>query len=145
MTKIAYNNCFGGFSLSHEGIVRYAEIKGITLWIEDQEHSSSLLGKAYWTVPLKERPKELPNWHSQPMEARQAYNQAYKKARLYGRDISRTDPALIQTIEELGQSASGHYASLAIAEVPTGTQYRIDEYDGKESVMTAADYDWQTA
>jgi hypothetical protein len=29
MTKVAYNACYGGFSLSHKAIMRYAELKGI--------------------------------------------------------------------------------------------------------------------
>ena len=32
MAKIVYNACYGGFSLSDEAIMRYAEIKGITLY-----------------------------------------------------------------------------------------------------------------
>ncbi len=30
--KVVINRCFGGFGLSHEGILKYAEIKGITLY-----------------------------------------------------------------------------------------------------------------
>lgn len=34
------------------------------------------------------------------------------------------------------------FAQLTIADV--SAPYRIDEYDGRESVMTASDYDWIT-
>jgi hypothetical protein len=34
---------------------------------------------------------------------------------------------------------------LCVADVPTGERYRIDEYDGSESVMTVDSYEWQTA
>lgn len=30
--KVAYNACFGGFDLSHKATMRYAELKGITLY-----------------------------------------------------------------------------------------------------------------
>jgi len=60
-------------------------------------------------------------------------------------DVSRTDPILVQVVEELGADADGEYAELAIADVPAGTKYRIDEYDGVESVMTIDDYDWSIA
>jgi hypothetical protein len=51
----------------------------------------------------------------------------------------------VQVVEELGADADGQYAELAIADVPAGTKYRIDEYDGVESVMTIDDYHWSVA
>lgn len=67
-------------------------------------------------------------------------NQAF-----YDFNLDRTDPILVQVIEELGQRANGRYAELYICELPEGTRYRIDEYDGLESVMTPDDYDWSIA
>jgi hypothetical protein len=63
----------------------------------------------------------------------------------WGRDISRADPTLIAVIEELGEAANGDCASLKIRELPVGTKYRIDEYDGTEKVVTIDEYDWETA
>jgi hypothetical protein len=63
----------------------------------------------------------------------------------YDRDIDRDDPLLVQVVEELGQAANGGFAKLYIAEVPSGTKYRIDEYDGLECIMTPDDYDWSVA
>lgn len=61
-------------------------------------------------------------------------------------DLDRTDPLLIETVEALGiELSSDRYARLAIAELPKGVKYRIDEYDGLESVMTIDDYVWRTA
>ena len=60
--------------------------------------------------------------------------------------IERHDTVLVQVVEELGRAAaSGSCAKLAIKEVPSGTLYRIDEYDGSETVMTNSDYDWIVA
>ena len=79
------------------------------------------------------------------LEDRQEHNKKYAGASFNERDIPRHDPALVEVVEELGKEANGMCADLAIAEIPKGTKYRIDEYDGNESVMTIDDYDWQTA
>lgn len=63
----------------------------------------------------------------------------------YNRDIKRSDPILVQVIEELGPLADGAFAQLAICDVPSGERYRIDEHDGIESVMTISDYAWEIA
>ena len=79
-------------------------------------------------------------------EAEARYQELSGVERVYVYGISRTDPILLQVIDELGiDAASGRFARLAIAEVPAGTRYRIDEYDGLESVMTVDDYEWSVA
>jgi hypothetical protein len=116
MTKIVYNCIFGGFSLSNKATRRYAELAGITLVEAPSEYS----------VEFYRDTAEDDNYFS-------------------SRDISRTDPHLVQVVEELGKEANGPRANLAIIELPPGTQYVIEEYDGSESVMTPADFDWQVA
>lgn len=143
MTKIVYNACYGGFGLSEAGMRRYAELKGLTLYPEETKFGFT----TYWTAPPDKRPKPLEGeaWHRASQEERAAHNQAYKAASIYDKDIPRTDPHLAQVVEELGKAASGRFANLQIAEVPEGGKYRIDEYDGAESVETPDSYDWQTA
>ena len=46
MTKIVINSCYGGFSLSVEGMKRYAEIKGLPLYIEGDDFCPT-----FWTIP----------------------------------------------------------------------------------------------
>jgi len=49
-------------------------------------------------------------------------------------EVPRHDKDLVAVVEELGlKKASGRYADLRITEV--GNKYRIDEYDGWESVV----------
>jgi hypothetical protein len=57
----------------------------------------------------------------------------------------RADPVLVQVVEELGEEVNSWSSKLVIRELPAGTLYRIDEYDGMESVMTQDDYDWSVA
>lgn len=56
--------------------------------------------------------------------------------------IPRHNPILVQVVEELGDKASGDCAKLAIAKI--SGPYRIDEYDGSESVKQPDGYDWIT-
>ena len=60
-------------------------------------------------------------------------------------DINRADPVLVQVVEELGDAANTRFSDLRITELPVGTKYRIDEYDGNESVCTIDDYEWSIA
>jgi hypothetical protein len=47
----------------------------------------------------------------------------------------RSHPRLIAAVEQVGCSAaSGSCAKLKIVEIPNGTEYEIDEYDGMESI-----------
>ena len=58
----------------------------------------------------------------------------------------RHDATLVRVVEELGvDAAGGSYSELAIAEIESGERYRIDEYDGYESVMTPDEYEWTVA
>ena len=136
MTKVVYNACYGGFGLSKEACQRYWDIKGQSIWFED-----ALWGFTVWLVPPEER-LEQKEWSSMTWDERVAYNKAHSEQTWYDRNVDRHDPVLVQVVEELGEKAGGNYAKLAIEEVHGS--YRIDEYDGNESVMTSGDYNWIT-
>ena len=136
MTKVVYNAGYGGFGLSKEACQRYWDIKGQQVWIEDSQW-----GFTVWLIPPEERLEKKP-WGSRTMDERIAYHLEYSKQTWYNRNVDRHDTVLVQVVEELGEKANGNYAKLAIEEVHGS--YRIDEYDGFESVMTSGDYDWIT-
>ena len=140
MTKVVYNACYGGFSLSKEAVQRYWEIKGQQVWIEDDKECPSLGIWTVWLTPPEERPVRKKNWKSLSMDERIAYNRAYSEQTWHNRNVDRHDPVLVQVVEELGDKANGQCAKLRIAEV--SGPYRIDEYDGSESVETPEGYDW---
>jgi hypothetical protein len=96
VTKIVYNGCYGGFSLSLAAWERYIELGG----------------KAESSFDL---------------------------------DRNRTDPILVQVVEELGDRANGMCAELYIDDLTVGTKYRIREYDGLEYIETEEDVKWSIA
>jgi hypothetical protein len=127
--KIVINSCYGGFGLSHEGVMHYAKLKGLTLYLEKGDFGLT----EYWTVPKDHRPVK-PDFNTAPIAERMGYNRKYKECTLWDNYIDRDDPDLVRTVEELGNKANGHYAKLNIAEIPDGIEWEIEEYDGMEHV-----------
>jgi len=142
MTKIVINSCYGGFSLSVEGMKRYAEIKGLPLYIEGDDFFPT-----FWTIPSEERTGliDQKNWSTFTDEQRMQSNQLFSKYTISSRDFDRTDPILVQVVEELGPKADGYCAKLTIETLEKGTLYRIKEYDGYESIETNNDIEWRVA
>ena len=126
MTKVVYNACYGGFGLSKEATLLYAERKGVKLhtWKEfSLDHFATVPKKEFDKMDRTEQNKHY--WHP---------------------EYDRADPVLIQVIEELGsEKASGRCANLVIEDIPSGTAYRITEYDGYESLETREDIEWRIA
>lgn len=128
--KVVINQCYGGFGLSEKAVMRYAEIKGITLYPEDATY-----GKTYYTVAPEQRQKDIGDgFYKLSTDERIKYNEIASQQSLYDRDIERNDPALVQAVEELGSEADGDYAKLSVTDIPDDVDWYIEEYDGKEWV-----------
>lgn len=108
MTKVVVNACYGGFGLSHDAIMRYSELAGLNLV---RVRDGYLITDAYYIDGVRD---DDHLW--------------------YCHDLERTDPYLVQVVEELGELADGEFASLRIADVPDGVSWYIDDYDGIETV-----------
>jgi hypothetical protein len=59
-------------------------------------------------------------------------------------DLARHDPLLVRMVETLGTAANGGYADLYVHTL-TQPLYRIDEYDGSESVEEPGQAVWENA
>ena len=131
MTKVVINACYGGFGLSEEAMRLYAQKKGLDFYVwRDPKYSSDIF-KQYFTAD--------------PSVMATIDDDFWRKYSLLDDDIERTDPVLIEVVEELGEKANGLAANLVIEELPKGTLYRITEYDGFEGIETADDINWQVA
>lgn len=111
--KVVINRCHGGFSLSHEAIMLFAEKKGMKLFPKEGEYGFI----TYWTLPPEKR-KEL--------------NKTYAEETFFHRDVSRDDPNLVAVVQELGSAANGKFAALEIIEIPDDVDWEVQEYDGLE-------------
>jgi hypothetical protein len=142
MTKIVINTCHGGFTLSEAGIKRYAELKKLALYIEGDKYFPT-----YWTIPKEDRLGFLSDddYRKARDEDRIKHIQLCQKYTISAYHFDRTDPILVQVVEELGTGASGDCSKLAVIELEKGTLYRIDEYDGYESIETSSDCVWSVA
>jgi hypothetical protein len=114
--KIVINSCYGGFGLSEAAAARYAELANLNLIVADSGFSDSY----YYLHPTI----------SGSMDHREVPGDAIDVD-----DVERTDPILVQVVEELGsEDASGRFSELQIVEVPDDVKWQIDEYDGSEWV-----------
>lgn len=55
--------------------------------------------------------------------------------------LTRHHPLLVQCVKELGEKSNGQYAALYVHTL-NGNKYRIDEYDGSESVVEPNENEW---
>lgn len=90
-----------------------------------------------WTAFVVPNPNDYNSkkkWHSMTMDEKTADNKKWEAIYINNSPNNRSDPALIQAVEELGDAANGDYAELKIVEIPDGVEYTIEEYDGLEHV-----------
>lgn len=107
--KVVINRCFGGFGLSHEAVVRYAQLKGLDLTVVEKE--SKHFGEFdYYLGAVEDE-----NYWYEGM-------------------IARDDPALVRTVEELGEKAESKFSTLKVVDIPDDVEWTIHEYDGNEWV-----------
>jgi len=114
--KIVVNRCKGSFSLSARAVARLAELNG---------------QKAYFFADGAEITLEDTDSHSW-----RAFNTNSPTPRvpLERAPKDRTDPKLVQVVEELGSAASGKWAELKVIEIPDGIEWVIISNGGFETV-----------
>ena len=130
--KIILNKCYGGFSVSKDGYMLYAKKKGLPLYLYESDYT----GNGEFIYKKSNNDKSiLRSYFTKDFGGYVKINNAdYEKYCLYLGSKYRKDPTLIEVVEELGDKASGFCGELAVLEIPDNCYYKIDEYDGYESI-----------
>jgi hypothetical protein len=112
--KVAYNDCWGGFTLSREAVLLAREISGNPRW-----GGAVLKGETYTDGSVRD----------------------FDHGNACHVDVKRHDPVLIRVLETLGtKRAGGPFSRLEIAHVDR--VYRITEHAGLETVQEPSDLEW---
>lgn len=106
MTRIVINRSYDEFCISHLALIRLREL-GQREALEEEDSG------AYWPAAAGPREPSL--------------NQ-------YGKFIPRDDADLVRVVEELGEAADGHAATLRIVTIPEDVQWVITKTEGGEQV-----------
>lgn len=107
--KIALNKDYGGFELSQKAYERLIEL-GVEI--------------------SKDRTSPEQCIHEYTGEDIEFYG---RYSMYLGHDV-RTNPLLIQVIEELGDDANNEISCIEIVEIPDDIEYEINDHDGIETV-----------
>ena len=125
--KVVLNKDYGGFGLSEEAKNLYSKKKNYKLTKYVWTDCSYKKAKYFETGDSEYR-----SFYSFISDLKELNESEDKKIfRFY--DIKRTDPVLIEVVEELKEKANGEYACLEIEEIEI--EPYIDNYDGIETVM----------
>ena len=123
--KVIKNDCYGGFSLSYKAVMRYAELKGKTLYPFIDDRGTDLTKVISWDGVTKPMLGLIYYCTKKRYSDKHAFNP---------RNINRTDKYLVQVVEELGKEANGKRAELIVVKIPNNVEWEIDNYDGMETL-----------
>ena len=137
MYKVVLNRCYGGFRLSPKAEKLYWERKlGKEVFAYEFNYEKSNYRK------VKDIEKAR-NWsvYFTTKDLGDVAEGFPLNERFCIHDILRHDPVLVNIVESLKDEANGEYAKLVVAEINT-PMYRIEDYDGMESIQTPDSVDW---
>jgi hypothetical protein len=108
--KVVINKCWGGFGLSEEAV----------LWIRKNKpcsHKEVLPGETYSDGSVAD-----------------ADHYSWRKDSNYEHGDHRDCPSLVAVVETLGERSWGSHAELKVIKIPNGIKWKVDDYDGMESI-----------
>ena len=135
--KVVINTCYGGFGLSDAAYEQlHAWGVPIQKYVEQEQDEATGLykpqplnaGEVIFDsdlTPAEENSISALYWKYRGISQRY-WDGGWTK--------DRSHSLVLRVVEELGEKANGLHAKLSIVEIPDGTDYEIDEYDGIEHI-----------
>ena len=124
--KVVINACYGGFGLSQKAL-RELVNRGLSITIEKNREPVNV--ESPLTISYCE---EVTDWWL--WKTKRSWYELGLNYHVVDTIKFRTNPKLIEVVEELGEDVDTLYSNLKIIEVPDGEDVYIAEYDGKEWV-----------
>ena len=106
--KIVINKKHGGFGLSEEAVLLYGDKKRLNIIAQQDEKVKTI---THYYLDEKKDGNQFGEW-----------------------EIERTDPVLVEVVEQLGDLANSCYSKLKVVEVPDDIKWYIHDYYGNEEV-----------
>ena len=138
--KIILNKCYGGFNVSTAGYRLYAKKKGFELYpyvmAIDPKYKYHIGEYSFEKIEWEKIRYTCAHIHYFIKDygdkiSRRAFNEI-EDDYLWLEQNHRTDPVLIEVVEELGKEASGAGSDLRVVEIPDDMEWVIDKHDGLE-------------
>lgn len=138
--EIIINKCWGGFGLSNEAVLELIRMKSKIV--------KKMTIKEYYGGNNPRFSKDWENEYIEDKKRHELFKNGYYQDKYYSgiiykepyvfsvdrEDSIRNNPDLIKVVKKLKDKANGSHAELRIVEIPDGTDFEIDDYDGMESV-----------
>lgn len=109
--KVVVNSCYGGFSISEEAGKLLKERGVRVLFKGDKYNDGEIVDRFFGFLSNEDFGIESDNYYEY-----------------------RSDKRLIEVVELLKDKANGEHSKIRIANVPDDIKWKIDEYDGIETI-----------
>lgn len=159
MTKVVINSEAGGFSLSHHGLMLYGKLKNLNINVYYKSETENL-----YETYIRKNGKEtedcllfhcvLPNEYIFPKEVDANFladhtiqiSDYFFLMQNDGKKLLhdfRSDPYLVQVVEDLNELASGEYASLKVVDIPEDVIWEIWTFDSGSEIVKEVSREWR--
>lgn len=144
--KLVINRSYGGFHLSPKALKRYLELKGKNVYFYEKTKYEFRDGVDEFTrIDNIDSIKDDLFIACTTIDYGKVTN-IYSSGTFKDHLIPRNDKYLVQVVEELGKEASGAFSRLTVVEIENGRWYKINKYDGYESIeYRDIDEEWELA
>lgn len=132
--KIAINKCFGGFSPSAFAYEEYMKRKGkkAFFYIQTKYQFRDKVDE-YTRTPTKDIDKQM--FHCMNKDLGKTTSDLGNRHYVSLRDEKiRVDPDFIKIVEKFGNKVNTQVSDIQIVEIPDGIKWKIDDYDGIETI-----------